>query len=67
MSLSSSYSSFLISGGGVANSPAAIDLGGRGGSGDSADDGAQNPGHAVEVMNATRVLNLQLTLQEWLR
>ena len=62
-----SISSSSISHRGVANSPATIDLGGRQGSGDGADDGAQDTGHAVEVVNATRVLNLQLLLQDWLR
>ena len=51
----------------MVNSPAAIDLGGGGSIGDGADDGAQDPRHAVEVVNATRVLDLQLRLQDWLR
>lgn len=53
--------------GGVANSPIAIDFLGGHGSGDGSHEGAQNAGHAVQVVNATCVLNLQLVLQDWLR
>lgn len=47
--------------------PVSVNLRGGCGGGDGSHDGAQNAGHAMKVMNAARVLNLQLLLQDRLK
>ena len=57
----------MSDGGGGERLPVSVNVPGCHGSGDRTHNGAQDAGHAMQVVDAARVLDLQLLLQDGLK